>query len=214
MPGRFRAWPRKQCPARTSGAGVGLRPRQAPVGYAAAEAFDLAFRPAHRAVKGLALLRDLGDHLRECRLSPHLGPDLQGRRVPGEARDRIVTRRIVVVGALGRPFVVPDLEVHPLVIGRNVEADAGGDQLFLDRSGDLDSQQALCRRDILREIPDRPVIMAGRVVPAFWPLRRMEGPQLLGDLRLIALGHSIGAGGLKISAALPETSALLFDALS
>src|SRR6266446_10036119 len=90
--------------------------------------------------------------------------------------------RIIVERALGRLDLIPNLEILHPVVGRNVEADAGRDQLFLAFTRRQVSQEALRRRDILGEVPDPPVIVAAIVEPALRAFGRREGPTLLGDL--------------------------------
>src|SRR5215831_20959534 len=54
-------------------------------------------------------------------------------------------------------------------------------------------QQGFRRWDILGEIPDTPVIIAGRVEATFWSLGRRKGPQLLGYLGRVASRDRISA---------------------
>ena len=51
------------------------------------EPFDLAFGPIHRRVDRFAGLRALGNHLHDRRLRPHLGPNLERRRVTRNTGD-------------------------------------------------------------------------------------------------------------------------------
>ena len=178
------------------------------------EPFDLTFGPVHRRVDRFAGLRALGDHLHDRRLGPHLGPDFERRRITRNAGDYVTARRIIVNRALGRLYFFPDLEILHIDVGRNVETDARRDQLFLAFARRQVSQEALCRRNILGEVPDPPVIVAAIVEPAFGAFRRRERPALLGDFDIVASGDRIALGALKINALCPEISALLFEALS
>src|SRR5215467_15989504 len=58
-------------------------------------------------------------------------------------------------------------------------------------------QQSFRRWDILGEIPDAPVIIAGRVEATFRSLGRRKGPQLLGYLRRVAPRDRISARRIK-----------------
>jgi len=159
-------------------------------------------------------LRNLGDHLHDRRLREHLRPDLERRRVTRNTGNYLAARRIIVERALGRLHLFPDFEILHPVEGRNVEADARRDQLFLAFTCRQVSQEALRRRNILGEVPDPPVIVAAIVEPAFGAFRRRERPALLGDFDIVASGDRIALGALKIKALCPEISALLFEALS
>src|SRR5438552_3444438 len=85
-------------------------------------------------------------------------------------------RRIIVECAFGRLFLVPGVEVAQLVIWRNVDAVASGDE-FLDRgAGRQIGEKALCRRFVRRKIPDAPKAEIAWVEATFRAARRVEGP--------------------------------------
>ncbi len=101
--------------------------------------------------------------------------------------------RVVVERALRRPFLGPDLERGQLLERGQVVAGARVHHL-LDRRGlrEVD-EQALGRRLVLAEVPDAPEVGQERRVAPLRTGRHAVGPQLLGDLRRVALGDRPGA---------------------
>jgi hypothetical protein len=67
------------------------------------------------------------DHLGHRRLHEDLVADSNRRRRSRDPGDYVAARRIVIEGALGRPLLVPSLEVVELRVRRNVVALAGCD---------------------------------------------------------------------------------------
>src|SRR5882724_9878894 len=146
---------RRRIIARHSSAGcVGyLRPH---------EAFEFGCRPVDRLVDRLAGLCAMRDHLGHRRLREDLVADQRRRWSTRDRGDHIAARRIIIESALGRPFLLPGLEVAQLFKGRNVIAVTGGDQL-LDRGAlRQKGEKALCRRFVRRKAPDRPEIWIPR----------------------------------------------------
>src|SRR5215471_450731 len=92
---------------------------------------DLGLGPVHGLLDRLLLLSALGYHLGHDPLRVHLSPDLKRRRITGDVRDRVVTRRIPIVGALGWAFLRPGREIEPALERRDIEPNAGGNKLFL-----------------------------------------------------------------------------------
>jgi hypothetical protein len=74
---------------------------------------DFGLGPVHGILDRSLLLCALGYHLGHDRLRVHLSPDVKRRRITGDARDHVVTRRIPIVGSLGRAFLGPGREVEP-----------------------------------------------------------------------------------------------------
>src|SRR5262245_57937430 len=92
---------------------------------------DFGLGPVHGFVDRLLLLSALGYHLGHGRLRVDLSPDVKRRRITGDARDHVVTRRIPIVGSLGRAFLRPGREVEPALERRNIEPNTGSNKLFL-----------------------------------------------------------------------------------
>src|SRR3984893_8093664 len=134
------------------------------------EAFELRRRPIHRLVDRLPGLRAMRDHLGHRRLCEDLVADPRRRRRARNRRGHVTSGRIVVEGALGRPLFFPGLEIVQFFKGRDVVAMARRNQL-LDR-GPLREmqQQAVRRRLVARETPDRPEIRVARIETGPWGL--------------------------------------------
>src|SRR5438046_2142259 len=75
------------------------------------EAFQLGGGPIHRLLDRFAALRAMGDHLGHGRLYEDLVADPRRRGCPRDRGDHVAARRIVVESALGRPLLLPSLEI-------------------------------------------------------------------------------------------------------
>jgi len=75
-------------------------------------------------------------------------------------------------------------------------------------------KQTLRRRFVSRKIPEPPKAEIAGVEAAFWPARRVESPQLRGDVRRVAHRHRPGAWRVHDQGPLARISHLLSAALS
>src|SRR2546426_1107559 len=158
---------------------------------------ELRGGPADGLVDRIAALRAARDHLRVDRLHVHLLRDV-GRGWRARHPDHLVgARRVVVHRALRRLDLLPDLEVARALERGDVVAAARIDDLLDVRALQQVREQALRRRLVLGEFPYAPQERQERRVAALRPLRHLEGPQLLGDFQVVALGDRPGAGRVE-----------------
>src|SRR6476646_3357502 len=122
-------------PRRAAPLGAGVHATGCDNPLRAHKTLDFGLGPVHGILDRLLLLSALGYHLGDDRLRVDLSPDLKRRRITGDVRDHVVTRRIPIVGALGRTFLRPGREVEPTLERRDIEPNAGGNKLFLYLSG-------------------------------------------------------------------------------
>ena len=124
-----------------------------------AEPFEFAGSPIHRLLDRFPLLRALRDHLRQGCLRVDLVGDFRRRLAVGDDHLHIAARRVVVDRALGRLLDCPSLEIVQLRELRDVVTMACRNRL-LDRGALAQMRQKrLRRRDVLRKVPDAPVVV-------------------------------------------------------
>src|SRR5215469_1733155 len=94
------------------------------------ETLKLSSRQVDRLVYRFALLRTLGDHFADGALREHLRAKARWRRIASQQGGHIPARRIIVKRSRWRLLFFPGLEVPKLLVWRNVDAVASGNELF------------------------------------------------------------------------------------
>src|SRR4029453_1300949 len=110
---------------------------------------------------------------------------------------------------LGRPLLIPRLEVVELHVGRDVVALARRDLLLRVLPERQELKQAFSRRLVLGEVPHAVEARQDRIEAAGRPDREAVRPAFLGDLRGIALGYAPGARRIEDQRALARDQPLV-----
>ena len=179
------------------------------VGPCARVAFQFGSGPAHHLGDRLPALRALGDHLGHDRLDVHLLRDAGGRRREGHPGHLVLARRVVIHGTFGRLDLLPDLEIPHALERRDVVTDARINQLLDVLALQEMREQALARRLVLGEAPQRPQEGQERRIAPLRALGHLDGVQLLADLGIVALRDRVGRGRVHDQRALAGDDVLV-----